>query len=233
MTSRTPLLLLPGLLHDARLWAAQTEGLADLAACTVGDLTRAGDMRALAASVLEQAPERFALAGLSMGGYVALEIMRQAPGRVTALALVDTQARPDTAEASKTRREQMTRAETDFDAVVDAMYPKLVHPGRVKDDSLNTLFNAMAHAVGPDAFARQQAAIMSRIDSRPFLPRIDCPTMVLCGREDGVTPVELHEEIVAAIPGANLRVVDNCGHLSAIEQPGAVTEALRVWLSPA
>src|SRR5690606_6113064 len=120
MTPRTPLLFLPGLLNDARLWTAQIEGLSDLAPCSVGDLTGAEDIRGLATSVLAQAPERFALAGLSMGGYVALEIMRQAPGRVTALALSDTQARPDTPEASKNRREQVQRAETDFEAVVEA-----------------------------------------------------------------------------------------------------------------
>lgn len=233
MTPRTPLLFLPGLLNDARLWTAQIEGLSDLAPCSVGDLTGAEDIRGLATSVLAQAPERFALAGLSMGGYVALEIMRQAPDRVTALALIDTQARPDTPEASKNRREQVQRAETDFEAVVEALFPKLVHPRHADDDALKTLFHAMAHACGPAVFARQQAAIMSRIDSRPFLPRITCPTLVLCGREDGVTPVALHEEIAAAIPGAHLEVIEECGHLSAIEQPRAVTEALRIWLKSA
>lgn len=226
-TSRRPhLLLLPGLLNDARLWAAQTQGLADIATCSVGKLTDTGDMRELAASVLLQAPEHFALAGLSMGGYVALEIMRQAPERVTALALIDTQARPDTPQASENRREQVKRAETEFDTVIDALYPKLVHPRRADDEVLKSLFRAMARTLGPAVFARQQAAIMSRIDSRPFLPRIECPTLILCGREDGVTPPALHEEMATAIPGAQLEVLEGCGHLSAIERPEAVSVAL-------
>jgi pimeloyl-ACP methyl ester carboxylesterase len=188
-------------------------------------------MPGLARAVLAAVPApRFALAGLSMGGYVALEIMRQAPGRVAALALLDTQARPDTPEASENRRAQVKRAETDFDAVIDALYPKLVHPARANDPALKPLFRDMALSIGPAAFARQQAAIMSRIDSRPFLPRIECPTLVLCGREDGVTPVERHEEMAAAIPGARLKVLDDCGHLSAIERPEAVTAALAAWL---
>lgn len=230
MTSRTPLILLPGLLNDARLWTAQAEGLADIATCRVGDLTRAEDMRGLAESVLAAAPERFALAGLSMGGYTALEIMRQAPGRVAALALLDTQARPDSPEASRNRRAQVTRAESEFEAVVAELYPKLVHPRRAGDETLKSLFASMAHDLGPGVFARQQAAIMSRIDSRPFLPRIECPTLVLCGREDAVTPVALHEELAAAIPGAHLEVIEACGHLSAVERPEAVTNALRAWL---
>lgn len=228
---RPSLVLLPGLLNDARLWASQVEGLSARAQVTVGDLTVADTMPLLARAVLAAAPARFALAGLSMGGYVALEIMRQAPGRVTALALVDTQARPDTPQASENRRAQVARAATDFGGVVDALYPRLVHPRRAEDEALRNLFSAMALSVGPQAFARQQAAILGRIDSRPFLPRIDCPTLVLCGREDGVTPVELHEEMADAIPGARLHVVEDCGHLSALEQPQAVTRALDAWLS--
>ena len=231
--SRIPLMLLPGLLNDARLWTAQAEGLADIAEISVGDLTGAESIREIAASVVARAPERFALAGLSMGGYVALEILRQAPERVTALALVDTQARPDTREASEGRRAAMARAQDDFDGVIDALYPKLVHSSRAGDDALKTLFADMARAVGPDGFRRQQTAIMGRIDSRPFLARIACPTLVLCGREDGVTPVALHEEMAAAIPGARLEILEKCGHLSAIERPEAVTSALRGWLKNA
>lgn len=229
-SSSVPLLLLPGLLNDARLWTAQVEGLSDIAPCVVGDLTGEAHIRALARSVLARAPREFALAGLSMGGYVALEIMRESPGRVRALALLDTQARPDTPEASKNRREQVQRAETDFEGIIDTLFPRLVHPQRARDATLQELFRSMARTLGPTVFARQQSAIMSRIDSRPFLPRIACPTLVLCGREDGVTPVALHEEIASAIPGAHLEVIDECGHLSAIEQPAAVTQALRGWL---
>lgn len=236
-----PLILLPGLLNDARLWRAQTDAFAGLADgahtnidAAVGDLTGDDTMRGLAASVLTAATargfDRFALAGLSMGGYVALELMRQAPERVIALALVDTQARPDSREASEGRRALMARADTDFDGVIATLYPRLVHPARAEDAALKTLFTDMARAVGPAAFKRQQTAIMGRIDSRPFLPHIACPTLVLCGREDGVTPVALHEEMAAGIPGARLQVIEDCGHLSAIERPEEVTGALRAWL---
>lgn len=232
--NKTPLVLLPGLLNDARLWSAQASMLSDIADVTVGDLTHAvggaDSMRALAESVLESAPERFALAGLSMGGYVALEIMRRAPGRVTALALLDTQARPDTPPATENRRAQMRRSETEFGGVIADLYPKLVHPDRAEDGALKALFTDMALTTGAEAFRRQQAAIMGRIDSRPFLPRIACPTLVLCGRQDAVTPVELHEEMAEAVPGSRLEVVEDCGHLSAIERPEAVSDALREWI---
>ncbi len=233
MTAPSPrpsLLLLPGLLNDARLWAAQASALADRADVSVGDLTVADSMAGLADAVLALAPARFALAGLSMGGYVALEILRRAPERVSALALVDTQARPDAREASEGRRAMMARSENDFEGVIAATYPKLVHPARAEDAALKSLFADMARATGAEAYRRQQAAIMGRVDSRPFLPRIACPTLVLCGRQDAVTPVELHEEMAAAIPGARLEVVEECGHLSAIERPEAVSDALRRWL---
>jgi len=228
--SPTPLVFLPGLLNDGRLWAPQVAELSDSANAVFGDLTGEDDMKRLAASVLNDAPPRFALAGLSMGGYVALEIMRQAPARVSALALVDTQARPDSPAASEGRRALMARAATDFEGVIDTLYTRLVHPARAADAALKARFTDMARAVGPAAFKRQQTAIMNRVDSRPFLPRITCPTLVLCGREDAVTPVALHEEMAAAIPGARLKVLEDCGHLSALERPEAVTEALRVWL---
>jgi pimeloyl-ACP methyl ester carboxylesterase len=229
--SRPRLVLLPGLLNDHRLWESQTTTLSNIADISIGDVSVAVSMPALAQAVLATIPEeRFALAGLSMGGYVALEIMRQAPERVIALALLDTQSRPDTPEATENRRAQVTRAQTDFQGVVDLLYPKLVHPARANDEGLKNLFNKMAVSLGAAAFARQQSAIMNRIDSRPFLPRIDCSTLVLCGRDDGVTPVALHEEMAAAIPGARLEIIEDCGHLSAIESPVAVTAALALWL---
>jgi pimeloyl-ACP methyl ester carboxylesterase len=233
---KTPLLLLPGLLNDARLWTAQAAALSDLAAgsagdVSIGDLTAFESMGELADSVLKQAPARFALAGLSMGGYVALEIMRRAPERVTALALLDTQARPDSPKATEGRRAMMARSESDFEGVIETLLGHMVLPAHAADPAIGGLFAAMARDVGAAAFRRQQAAIMGRVDSRPFLSRIACPTLVLCGRQDAITPPELHEEMAAAIPGAKLVVVEECGHLSAIERPEAVSAALRDWLS--
>lgn len=228
---KTNLVLLPGLLCDARLFGHQVEALADHAHCTVADLTGADSMAALASGVLAQAPARFALAGLSMGGYVALEIMRQAPERVRGLALMDTSARPDTPEATANRHRLMKLAETHFQGVLDELLPKLVHPAHLSYNSIVDVVYSMGHRVGRGAFVRQQRAILGRIDSRPYLHQIvDCPTLVLCGREDALTPPALHEEMAAEIPNATLTLISGCGHLSSLEQPKAVAEALHAWL---
>lgn len=225
------LLLLPGLLNDARLWAHQVEHLSDVAAPVVADLTQADSIALLASQALAQVPaQRFFLAGLSMGGYVALEIMRQAPGRVQALALLDTMARPDTREATETRHRLMDLAGKDFARVNEALMPRLVHPDRQDDPGFRTVIDAMADDLGLEVFLRQQRAIIDRIDSRPCLTRIECPTLVLCGREDAIAPLEIHEEMADAIPNATLVVIERCGHLSPLEQPEPVTRAMRTWL---
>lgn len=225
------LVLLPGLLNDARLWQHQVETLSSIARVVVADITRSDTIAALAADVLEQAPDGpFVLAGLSMGGYVALEVMRQAPERVLALALLDTSARADTPEATAGRHTLMALAETDFPAVTETLLPKLLHPAHVGVAAIADPVREMAARIGKDAFVRQQRAIMSRIDSRPSLHLIQCPTLLLCGREDKVTPLEVHEEMQALIPGASLTIIEHCGHLSALEQPAAVSAALRKCL---
>lgn len=229
--SPIPLLLLPGLLNDARLWEAQVSGLADIAGIRVADLTRENSIAALAAAALAQAPApRFALAGLSMGGYVALEIMRQAPERILGLALLDTSARPDTEEATQNRRKLIKLAESSFPSVVHGLFPKMVYPAHRDDPALSEVFTAMALSVGKAAFVRQQEAIIGRIDSRPSLPQISCPALVLCGHDDVVTPVQVHEEMAAAIAHASLVVIEECGHLSVIEQAQQVNDALEQWL---
>ncbi|MBK7188857.1 MAG: alpha/beta fold hydrolase [bacterium] len=228
---RPHLLLLPGLLNDSRLWQRQIDDLADFAAISVGDLTVADTITALAAAVLAAVPApRFALAGLSMGGYVALEIMRQAPERVRALALLDTTARPETSRSREARQALIDLAETDFPAVSTTLLPKMVHPSRLDDVTVVETIHAMAASVGKAAYLRQQAAIMHRADSRPFLHEIKCPTLVLCGRQDVVTPVEVHQELVDSIAGASFTVIDQCGHLSPLGQPQQVTDALKGWL---
>lgn len=228
----TNLLLLPGLVCDQRLWASQATGLEDICAVTHVDLTGADSISRLAASAIEQAPAgQFALAGLSMGGYVALEIMRQAPERVFALALLDTSARPDTDEASANRRKAMQQAKTDFDEVIKGLTAKLIHPDQMQNAALTDVIAAMAHSLGKDVFSQQQNAIIGRKDSRGLLKNIQCPTLILCGRDDGVTPVEVHEEMYQEIRNSQLCVIDACGHLSALEQPEQVTAALKAWLS--
>jgi len=191
-------------------------------------------MAALAADALAQAPwPRFALGGLSMGGYVAYEILRQAPQRVSALALMDTSARPDTPEATDNRRRLIALAERDFPAVVKTLLPKLMTPAHVADPRLAKVVRDMAGRVGADAFVRQERAIIGRADSRPDLARIACPTIVLAGADDQLIPREVHAEQAAGIRGAELVIVDDCGHLSSIEQPAKVDAALRRWLARA
>jgi pimeloyl-ACP methyl ester carboxylesterase len=232
MPEREPLLLLPGLLSDGALWRAQVDGLADVAAPVIPDLSLDDSIAGMALRALAAAPPRFAVPGLSMGGYVAFEIMRRAPERVTGLALLDTSARTDTPEQAERRREAIALAEGGgFDGVADLMLPNLVHPDRLGDEALVSAIRAMAGRLGKDGFLRKQRAIMGRVDSRPDLPRVACPTLVLCGREDASTPLPLHEEMAALAPGARLEVVERCGHMSAMEKPAEVTAALRRWLS--
>lgn len=226
-----PLVLLPGLLNTAEVWQRVIDALGDEAAPQVPDLTQDDSIAAMAARVLAQAPaEPFALAGLSMGGYVALEIMRQAPHRVARLALLDTQARPDTEEATERRQALMRLAQAGrFETVADRLMPLLLDAPRIDDPALVELIRRMARTVGKDAFLRQQRAIIGRADSRPSLGAIRCPTLVLCGAHDLLTPPERHEEMAQAIPGARLVIVPACGHMALLERPREVAHALQGW----
>lgn len=234
------LLLLPGLLCDQRLWRDQVAALSGMARCVLADLTLDDSLPAMAARALAAAgaearslgaPPRFAVCGLSMGGYVALEVMRQAPpGQVTRLALMDTSARPDTVEQARRRRGLMALTRTgQFRGVTPRLLPQLVHPGHL-DGPVGAEVMAMAERVGRDAFLRQQQAILGRPDSRPDLPRIGVPTLVACGTADALTPPALAEEMAAAIPGARLALLPGCGHLPPMEDPAATTGLMRDWL---
>jgi pimeloyl-ACP methyl ester carboxylesterase len=228
--SAVPLLLLPGLTNDARVWNGVIGALGGAAECSVAPLTSAETMQALAANVLANAPARFALAGLSMGGYCAFEIQRQAPDRVLAIALVDTSARPDTAESRANREKQIERAKTDYAGLVSELVPKWVHPSRLDDPDVGGVVRTMALEAGAQTFARQQRAIMSRADSRPLLATIRCPAVVIAGRDDALMPREIHEEIANGIAGARLVMLDACGHLAPLERAAGVADALRQWL---
>ena len=168
-----------------------------------------------------------------MGGYVALEVVRQAPERIAALALLNTNARPDSPEATENRRRLMALAEKDFPAVNAALMPKLLHPDHLKDARLVKMLDDMADAIGVEGFKRQQTAVIGRIDSRPHLGAIRAPTMVLAAREDAIMPMEVSEEMARGIPGARLDIVEHCGHISCLEQPEAVTARLRAWMQSA
>ncbi len=228
---RLPVLLLPGLLCDARLWRDQVAGLADIAEVTVPDLTRDDSVGALAARVLAQAPERFALGALSMGGYVAFEILRQAPQRVTRLALLATSARADPPKRAAVRRASLTLAERGrFAGVTRKLLPQLVHASRV-DTPVGEEVMAMAERVGRDAFLRQQRAILERPDSLPLLPALAMPTVIGVGDDDRMTAPEESRILQEGIAGARLHVFTECGHLPPMEKPQETTELLRAWLT--
>ena len=229
--SKIPLLLLPGLLTDARLFRDQLADLADIADPTVADLTQDDSVTALAARALAAAPRRFALAGLSMGGYVALEIMRQAPERVTHLALLDTSAKPDTEERKAGRRALIAKAQSGgFNEIMPDLAPKLLHPDHLASPLRDEVI-AMADGLGPDVFVRQSLAILGRPDSRPTLAGIRTPSLVIVGAEDQLTPPAEAQELHQGIRGSRLEVIAVSGHLSAMEQPSAVSAAMRAWLS--
>jgi pimeloyl-ACP methyl ester carboxylesterase len=193
----------------------------------VADHTRDDSMAAMARRILALAPPKFVLGGLSMGGYIAFEILRVAPERVAKLALLDTSARPDIPEQTEARRAQITEARSGrLLEVVERAFPTWVHPAHRFDEGLRSLVRTMADEVGVEGFVRQQLANISRIDSRPSLAAIRCPTLVLVGEQDGLTPPERAAEIADAIPHARLVIIPECGHMSAAEQPGKVTQAL-------
>ena len=231
--ARMPLILVPGLLCTEALWQPQVEALADVAAITVtGEHIRHTDIGAIVAAILAKAPPRFALAGLSFGGYIAFEIMRRAPHRVDRLALLDTTANGDDEARRKLRRDLIKQAQIGrFLGVTDRLLPQFIHPDRLGDRGLVDTIKQMAGDVGREGFVRQQTAIIGRPDSRRDLPEIECQTLLLVGRQDVLTPVARHEEMQAAIPHAQLCVIEDCGHLSTLERPEEVNLALRDWLA--
>ena len=168
--------------------------------------------------------------GHSMGGYVALEILRQAPARVSKLALLNTHARPDSPEATENRRRLMALAEREFQSVITTLMPKLVTPGHLEDLDITGTISEMALGVGKDAFIRQERAIIGRIDSRPHLAKIGCRTTVIAARQDALMPLDILEELARGIPRATLAVVEDSGHMASLEQPEEVAKLLEAWL---
>lgn len=225
------LLLLPGLLCDRELWATSIERLSDRIDIGVAEMTGHADMAQLAGSILDTAPAEFALAGFSMGGYCALEIMAQAPERVTRLALVDSSARADTPEQTANRRRRIELCQTaGFDAVIDDLLPHFFHPDHLRDQRLMASFRAMAWRIGKDDFIRQQQAIISRRDRRDLLDRIECPVTIVFGEDDLATPAEVNREMAAAIAGAVCVGIERCGHFSPLEAADEVAGVMADWL---
>ncbi|UFN48390.1 alpha/beta fold hydrolase [Roseomonas sp. OT10] len=228
---RPGLLLLPGLICDAALWQAQLGPLGEVARVAVADLTLDDSIAAMAARALAAAPDRFALAALSMGGYVAFEMLRQAPERITRLALLDTSAAPDSAARASQRRAGIDSLHYGrFAGVTRRLLPQLVHPALV-DGPVGDMLRAMAARVGGEAFLRQQQAILGRVDSRPLLAEIRIPTLVAVGDSDVLTPPAEALEMHLGIVTSRWHLFRRCGHLPPLEHPDETTQVLLDWLS--
>ncbi len=227
-----PTLLIPGLNCSAVLFRDQIPLMWRFGPVMVCDHRKANTISGLTDLVLANAPPKFALAGLSMGGFIAFEIMRRCPERVTHLALLSTSARPETpgGEGDRIRAERIQMARDGrFSELPPLHYARNVHPSRQSDDALRATHRGMTQEVGPEGYINQQEANRGRIDSRPMLSSITCPTLVLVGDSDFLAPVAHAEEMAAGIAGSELVIVANCGHLSTLEQPEAVNAAMERW----
>ena len=230
MPARPTVLFLPGMLCDAALWAHQVEHLQDLATPVVADMTRDDTIAAMAARATAGVRGRFTVVALSMGGYVAFEMLRTLGERIAGVALVDTSASPDTPKKAAERRAGIESLKAGrFAGVTARLLPKLVHPAQV-DGPVGARVRAMAQRVGGDAYVRQQHAILGRVDSRPLLPRIAVPALVVVGAQDVLTPPAEARLMHEGIAGSTLHVVADCGHLPPLEKPAETTALLRDWL---
>lgn len=228
--NNTPLVLIPGLLCDERLWAQQKAALEHTRHIEIANVTLDSSISQMAQRILNEAPPRFALAALSMGGYVAMQIMQQAPERVTKLALIDTMVRPDDEARIKARRDLLSLAQLGrFKGVTPQLLPKLMHR-RCIGTSVAYTVQAMAETIGKDGFIRQQQAIIERGDYRPVLETITVPTLIVVGENDEITPRIESEEIHRGIPHSQLVVLPDCGHLPPLEYPELTTQLLGEWL---
>ncbi|WP_037310144.1 alpha/beta fold hydrolase [Ruegeria halocynthiae] len=227
-----PLVLLPGLMCDARLFEPQIVRLSRQRAVTVAPVSTAERVEEIASGMLDQLPHRFALAGHSMGGVVALEIIRRAPGRVTRLALLSTDAHADTPQIAATREEYLVGAKAGRleDVMRRIIGSDSLAPGPRRIPILNEVIK-MAMDLGPDVFERQIRALQRRPEQQAELRRINVPTLVLCGAHDTLTPARKHSFMADLIPGADLQVIDEAGHLPTLETPQVVNDALEAWLN--
>lgn len=230
----TALVLIPGMMCDARLFGPQLEALADGIDLSVADITQSDCMTELAQHVLTHVPDRFALAGLSMGGIVAMEILRIAPQRVTRLALLDTNPLDETEEVKLKRLPQLQAVREGKLANVmrDEMKPKYLAPGPARQNVLDLCMD-MALDHGADVFLRQSKALMDRRDQTETLRQSRIPSLILCGRHDQLCPISRHELMADLMPHAVFEIIDNAGHLPTLETPNATNQALKRWMEAA
>lgn len=227
-----PLVLLPGMMCDGRLFAPQVAALAERADVTVGDITAHDSMEALADAVLAAAPKTFALGGLSMGGIVALAIVARAPQRVTRLALLDTNHRPDPPERRPVRDRQIADVQSGLlrEVLIEEMKPNYLGEASARDRALLDLIARMGDDLGPEVFIRQSIALRDRPDRTEALRAFPGPTLVLCGAEDRLCTPERHREMATLAQRPTLTIVEGAGHLSTLEAPERVNAALATWL---
>ena len=227
----TPLVLLPGMMCDERLFAPQVKAFSDARSVTCGQLVVADNISALAADVLSRAPDRFALAGLSMGGIVAMEVLRLAPERVTGLALMETNPLSDLPDVAARRWPQMEKAQTGglYSVMRDEMKPNYLAKGDKRAEVLDICME-MAMDLGPEVFCRQSIALRDRPDQTAVLENSRVPSLVLCGREDALCPVSRHEFMHELMPGSYLTIIEGAGHMPTLEKPQETNAAIIRWL---
>lgn len=227
-----PLVLLPGMMCDARLFAPQMAAFSRDRAVMVAPITFGSRVEDIAANILEVLPERFALAGLSMGGIVAMEVLRRAPERVSRICLMDTNPMSESPAAAASREPMIVSAAAGrLDEVMrEAMRPEFLAPGPDRINVLNLVYE-MARNLGPEVFAAQSRALQRRLDQQGTLRRCKVPALILCGQEDTLTPLKRHEFMAELVPNGTLCVIPNAGHLPVLEQPELTTAAMQNWLN--
>lgn len=226
-----PIVFVPGMMCDARLFAPQLDALSRERAVMVAPMSTGERIEEMASNILTVAPAKFALAGLSMGGIVALEMYRRAPERITRIALMDTNAMSETPERAAAREPQMVRVKAGrlVEVMRDEMKPNYLAQGPYVQEILDLCMD-MAECLGPEVFLRQSRALQRRRDHQPTLRKIKCPALVLCGEHDSLCPPERHRFMAEMIPYAELKIIGGAGHLPTLEQPQLVTEVMREWL---
>ena len=226
-----PLVFLPGMMCDARLFGPQIAALSSDFSVMVSPVTRGERIEEIASGLLDELPQRFALAGLSMGGIVAMELLRRAPDRITRLALMDTNPLAETPQVAAAREPQIVKVRTGrmADVMREEMKPNYLAPGPYRNEILDLVMD-MAEALGPDVFIRQSRALQRRRDQQSTLRKCRVPTMILCGAHDALCPVKRHTFMAELIHGAQLRVLEHAGHLPTLEMPDATTQAIRDWM---
>ncbi|WP_413587027.1 alpha/beta fold hydrolase [Bdellovibrio sp. HCB274] len=229
MNSSQPIVMIPGLVCTPRLFEAQIPALWQFGPVMVADHRKQASIPEIAKSILANAPPKFTLLGLSMGGYISFEIMRQAPERVAKLILMNTSARPDTPEQTTARNTAIAQTQSgNFKEAMEASL-KLIFRD-YQNPELRKVFLQMSEETGAEQFIGQQRAIMGRIDSRPYLKDIKCPTLIIAAEDDVIIPPPVMKEIADGIAGSKFVLIPNCGHTSTLEQPKLTTQALVEWL---